>query len=88
MKNNQLPYSEVVNKVLHKANQIALKQQSGAVSTEHVLLAFLEVPSLPGAVMKSHGLSREKILDALEKLLGPETVQTAENTTGRRTSLP
>lgn len=88
MKNNQLPYSEVVNKVLHKANQIALKQQSGAVSTEHVLLAFLEVPSLPGAVMKSHGLSREKILDALEKLLGPETVQTAEKTTGRRTSLP
>ncbi len=66
----KIPFTEVAAKVLKKADQIAKEQNCGAVSTEHLLLAFLEVPCLPGSILKSHDISLEKAEEALEKLLG------------------
>ena len=44
MEELQYPFTEVAEKVLRKANQIARITDSGAVSTEHLLLAFLTFP--------------------------------------------
>ena len=70
MEELQYPFTEVAEKVLRKANQIARITDSGAVSTEHLLLAFFDVPCTPGAVMKNHGITKEKVTDCLVKLLG------------------
>ena len=70
MKESQFPYTESAQKLLRKAARIAQLYGSGAVSTEHLLLAFFDVPCLPGAVMKNQGISREKVTETLENLLG------------------
>ncbi|MBP3728978.1 MAG: ATP-dependent Clp protease ATP-binding subunit, partial [Lachnospiraceae bacterium] len=57
-------------KLLRKANRIAQLYNSGAVSTEHLLLAFFDVPCLPGAVMKNQGITRDQVLETLENVMG------------------
>ncbi len=70
MEQLQYPFTEMAEKVLRKANHIAKLTESGAVSTEHLLLAFFEVPCMPSGVMKSQGITREKVTECLQKLLG------------------
>ncbi|MBQ7146085.1 MAG: ATP-dependent Clp protease ATP-binding subunit [Lachnospiraceae bacterium] len=70
MKESQFLYTESARKLLKKAARIAQLYGSGAVSTEHLLLAFFDIPCLPGAVMKNQGITREKVTETLENLLG------------------
>ena len=70
MKESQIPYTDTAKKLLKKASRIAQLYGSGAVSTEHLLLAFFDIPCLPGAVMKNQGITREKVTETLENLLG------------------
>lgn len=88
MKEFDYPYTDSAKKLLRKANRIAHLYGSGAVSTEHLLLAFFDIPCLPGAVMKNQGISREKVTETLENLLGEHFRVVEEPLQGSNTQLP
>lgn len=88
MKEFDYPYTDSAKKLLRKANRIAHLYGSGAVSTEHLLLAFFDIPCLPGAVMKNQGISREKVTETLENLLGEHFRVVDEPLQGSNTQLP
>ncbi|MBQ4425678.1 MAG: ATP-dependent Clp protease ATP-binding subunit [Lachnospiraceae bacterium] len=68
----KLPHSftKTAERVLRRAEVLAKMYNRGAVGTEHMLLAFFDVPSLPGAVMRDEGLTRDKVEEVLSQLLG------------------
>ena len=84
MKEPEIPFTDTVQKILRKANQLAKAYDSGAVSTEHILLAFYDVPCLPGTILRNQDIPREKVLQTLQELLGDKFFSlTAEPDTGR-----
>ena len=70
MEELKIPFTDTAAKVLKKAEQIARDRNCGSVSTEHLLLAFLEVPCLPGTILSQHGITKEKIEEKLKEMLG------------------
>ena len=74
------PYSftKTAEKVMKTAEGLAAGLGMGAVGTEHLLLAFFDVPCLPGSVMKNDGITREKVEQALKQLLGISFEKPAE----------
>ena len=55
-----IPFTPAAEKVLAKAEAIAREYQMSATGTEHLLLAFFDVPCLPCEVLKLKSLTREK----------------------------
>ena len=88
MKEPDIPFTDTVQKILRKANQLARQYDSGAVSTEHVLLAFFDVPCLPGTVLRNQGISREKVEQTLQELLGNKFFSPSPAPDGGRGKLP
>ncbi len=88
MKEPEIPFTDTVRKILRKAAQLARMYGSGAVSTEHVLLAFYDVPCLPGTILRNQGIPREKVLQTLEQLLGDKFFSPAPEAEPAHTRLP
>ncbi len=66
----KLPFTDVASRILRRAAVIAREYNSGAVSTEHLLLAFFDVPSLPREIFRGFGLEREQVENLLREMLG------------------
>ena len=60
MNTYDIPFTPQAEKVLARAGAIAKEYGMSAVGTEHLLLAFFDVPCLPREVLKMKELSREK----------------------------
>jgi ATP-dependent Clp protease ATP-binding subunit ClpB len=70
-----------LNKVFIQSSDEAEKLKDEYVSTEHFLLALLEIDSATKRILQDQGISREKILSALKEIRGNQRVtsQSPEN---------
>ncbi|MBO4873020.1 MAG: ATP-dependent Clp protease ATP-binding subunit [Lachnospiraceae bacterium] len=73
----KIPFTDTASKVLKKAERIARERCCGSVSTEHLLLAFFDVPCLPGMILTQHGITREQTEAKLNEMLGDLALGTA-----------
>lgn len=71
---SQLYLSQEVMKILKKSAELSLKQKDEFVSCEHILLAFLEVPSSARSIFEENGVEKENLLEAFSKLRGSSRV--------------
>ncbi len=83
-----LPLTDKAKAVLAKAEHIAREYAMGAVGTEHVLLAFFEVPCLPREVLSARGITREKVEKVLSLMLGEHFRKPEEPVKTARVRLP
>ncbi|TSC96296.1 MAG: ATP-dependent Clp protease ATP-binding subunit ClpB [Parcubacteria group bacterium Athens1014_10] len=67
-----------LQRVLMQTQKEASKLKDEYVSTEHLFLAILQVPSICKEILQSFGLSYEKVLTVLTTLKGAETITDAE----------
>ena len=65
-----IPFTPAAEKVIKAAEAAAREYQMNAVGTEHLLLAFFDVPCLPREVLRLKSLSREKACEVLGRMLG------------------
>lgn len=70
-----------LSRLLTRAEDEAKELRDDYVSVEHVLLAMLEDDGATGRLLRDHGLSRERMLDALRKVRGHQRV-TSQNPEG------
>ncbi len=71
---SQRQISPQLNNVLHKAEEEASKLKDEYVSTEHLLLALMEVQSEAQTVLQKWGLNKSVILPALREIRGNQRV--------------
>lgn len=83
-----IPFTPAAEKVLAKAEAIAREYQMSATGTEHLLLAFFDVPCLPCEVLKLKSLTREKACEILGRMLGEHFSADAETPVKKKTHLP
>ncbi len=83
-----IPFTSAAEKVLAKAEAAAASYQMSAVGTEHLLLAFFDVPCLPGSIMKAKSLTREKACEILERMLGKHFAPLPEGKAPQKGRLP
>ena len=88
MKTNEIPFTVAAVKVMARAEAVARECGMNAVGTEHMLLAFFDVPCLPREVLKMKAVSRDKACEVLGRMLGVSFVPAQEKTAGRRARLP
>jgi len=74
--------SRRLSKVLAAASRQAEKMKDDYASVEHLLLAVFEEGGTAGRLLKSHGLTRDRILEVLRTVRGSQRVtsQTPEST--------
>ncbi len=63
-----------LSRLLTRAEDAAAELKDAYVSVEHLLLAMLEDEGAPGRLLRDHGLSRETVLTALQKVRGHQRV--------------
>ena len=88
MNTYDIPFTDAAQKVLARAEAIAKDCRMNAVGTEHLLLAFFDVPCLPREVLKMKGLERGKACEILEKMLGGHFSAEPGSTPKKRGRLP
>jgi len=67
---NQLYLSQELMRILDRAAEIALKQKDEFISCEHLILAFLDVPTAAGTLLARFGARRETLVRVLAQLRG------------------
>ena len=65
-----IPFTPAAEKLIKAAESAAKEYQMNAVGTEHLLLAFFDVPCLPREVLRMKSLTREKVCEVLGRMLG------------------
>ena len=88
MKTYEIPFTAAAQKVLARAEAIAKNCGMNAVGTEHMFLAFFDVPCLPREVLKMKAISREKACEILSKMIGTDFSGTREGAAKKRGRLP
>ncbi|MBQ5953242.1 MAG: ATP-dependent Clp protease ATP-binding subunit [Lachnospiraceae bacterium] len=88
MNTYDIPFTSQAEKVLARAGAIAKEYGMSAVGTEHLLLAFFDVPCLPREVLKMKELSREKACEVLGRMLGDHFQLLPEGSAKKRGQLP
>ena len=68
----------VMNKVLLQAEKQANKLGDDYISTEHLLLAIIDVPSTTSQLLDSLGVTYEKVLSVLQSIRGSHRVTDPE----------
>ncbi len=63
-----------LSRILTRAEEEAKELKDDYVSVEHLLLAMLEDEGATGRLLRDHGLSRERLLTALQKVRGHQRV--------------
>ena len=63
-----------LSRLLTRAEEEAKELKDDYVSVEHLLLATLEDEGATGGLLRNHGLSRERLLTALQKVRGHQRV--------------
>ena len=63
-----------LSRILTRADDEAKELKDDYVSVEHLLLAMLEDEGATGRLLRDHGLSRERLLAALQKVRGHQRV--------------
>jgi len=71
--------TERIQKILERAEKEASRLKDEYVSVEHLALALLDEgeASPSGRILKAHGVSRDRLLDALTKVRGHQRVTSA-----------
>ena len=82
----QLTMTPLLSRTLNKAEQEADGLKDEFTSTEHLLLAILESGGGAGELLKSRGVTRDRILEALKAVRGNQRV-TDQNPEARYRSL-
>jgi ATP-dependent Clp protease ATP-binding subunit ClpB len=82
----QLTMSPQLSKVLNKAEQEADALKDEFTSTEHLLLAMMEGAGESGEILRSRGVTRESVMEALRAVRGNQRV-TDQNPEARYQSL-
>ena len=88
MKTYEIPFTAAAEKVLARAEAIARECRMNAVGTEHMLLAFFDVPCLPREVLRMKAVPRDKACEVLGRMLGVSFVPPQEKLSGRHARLP
>ena len=70
----QVYLSPELNRVLHQAEEEADRLKDDFISTEHLFLGLSEVASSTQAILKRHGITKDKILTALKSVRGNQRV--------------
>ena len=83
MKTYEIPFTAAAVKVLARAEAIAGECGMNAAGTEHMLLAFFDVPCLPREVLRMKGLSREKACEVLGRMVGV-SFETSQDNASRK----
>jgi ATP-dependent Clp protease ATP-binding subunit ClpB len=73
----QIYISRALNEVLDRAQQEAERMKDEYVSVEHLVLAILAGDSAAARVLREHGLTPERFLDALARVRGSQRVTSA-----------
>ncbi len=71
---SQAHLSPQANKVLHNAEMEASNLKDEYISTEHLLLALLDIQSDTRELLKGHGVQKSAVLDALRRIRGNQRV--------------
>ena len=71
---SQTQLSPQANKVLHNAEMEAGNLKDEYVSTEHLLLALLDIQSDTRVLLNTHGVQKSATLDALRRIRGNQRV--------------
>ncbi len=83
-----IPFTPAAEKVIKRAAAVAAEYRMDAVGTEHLLLAFFDVPCLPREILKMKELSREKACEILGRMLGRHFEAAPEGAPKKKGSLP
>jgi ATP-dependent Clp protease ATP-binding subunit ClpB len=75
-----------INKVFNDAFSEASKLEDEYVSTEHFLIALSEEPGFSGKLLRSHGVTKEALLKAVQEIRGGRKI-TDQNAEDRYQSL-
>ena len=70
----QVYLSPQLNRVLHQAEEEAERLKDEFISTEHLFLGLSEVASSTQAILKRHGITKDKVLEALQAVRGNQRV--------------
>jgi len=71
---SQAHLSPQANKVLHNAEMEASNLKDEYISTEHLLLALLDIQNDTRELLKGHGVQKSAVLDALRRIRGNQRV--------------
>lgn len=74
----QIPISQEMATVLEKSNQVSRHMKDDFISTEHLLLALIEVPSKAKEILDRFNVSSDKIFQILATLRGTQRITDAE----------
>ena len=66
--------SREFSKVLKRADQVRAEFKDDYLSVEHLLLALVEEKGAVGDLLRSHGVNRQNVLEALAKLRGAHRI--------------
>ena len=70
----QMYLSQDLQKVLDQASAEASNLKDEYVSTEHVLLSFLEMDTVVRKILRAHGVEKKKVLEILKDVRGTQRV--------------
>ncbi len=71
---SQTQLSPQANKALHNAEMEASNLKDEYISTEHLLLALLDIQNDTRELLKGHGVQKSAVLDALRRIRGNQRV--------------
>lgn len=74
----QIPISQEMASVLEKSNQVSKHMKDDFISTEHLLLSLIEIPSKAKDILDRFSVSSEKIFQILATLRGAQRITDAE----------
>lgn len=74
----QVPISQEMAGVLDRANQVSKEMKDDFISTEHLLLALMDVPSKAKNILANFGVLSQRILEILATLRGAQRVTDVE----------
>lgn len=74
----QIYVTQDLNKVLNRAVREASSLKDEFISTEHLLLAVVEVPCKVRDILQTFGVSKQKVLEILKELRGSQRITDPE----------
>ena len=80
--NSQVSLAPELSSILNAAGKEADKLKDDYISTEHIFLTVLDAKSASADILKKNGISRDRVLSALQELRGNQRV-TDQNPEGK-----
>jgi len=74
----QIPISQEMANILEKSNQVSKHMKDDFISTEHLLLSLLEVPSRARDILEKFKVTGEQIMQILASVRGSQRITDAE----------